>query len=152
MTATDSERAVNPPLPTPAEQRTFQQQMTAAAAAKGGTGEAAAPSVLPINAGNQTLLESTVTFGTGGQRRSLQRLKSFGGDWQFEIEISGAADEFAPAAAQVLQSVCSIEVRADKQAKQLEIAEREKEVLASLAAENTKAKTAPVGKTRGRLP
>ena len=148
MSATESKRLSDRALPTPEEQKTFQQQTTEAAAAKG---EAAAPSVLPIKAGNQTLLGSTVTFGTGGQRRVLQRFKSFGGDWQLDLEISGAADVFAPAAAQVLQSICSIEARSE-QVRQLETAAREKEVLASIAAEQTKPKTVPVGKTRGRLP
>lgn len=135
--------------PTPEQLQQFAQET---AAILHGEGTLSPPTLLPFGLGRLIFAESTAASSATGDARYLQRVRSWGPDWQIEIEITGPEQEFRFASG-FLSSIGNMQIvgAADEQA---ESAAREKVALAATSPpprpRSSATETAP--KTRGRLP
>jgi hypothetical protein len=114
-------------------------------------GVAPPATLLPLRLGDLILAESTVASGLPGQSRILQRVRSWGSDWQIEIEITGPEQEFKKVAPGFLESIGNMQIRSTSEL-QAENAAREKEALAdaaSVASRQVDSGAIPAPRTRG---
>jgi hypothetical protein len=137
--------------PTPEELKLFQQE-TAARIPAMSVGPVTL-SVLPFKIGDHVVIESTARYSSGAQPRALQRIKTCGGSWRMEAEISAGPD-FDKIANEFVRSLCSIdaETSSDPQVVERErsaVTERENKALAQ--ALHTGGETARTP-TRGHIP
>ncbi len=110
------------------ELKQFQQETAARAPAS----RAATLSVFPFKVGNLIVVESSASYVAGGRPQVLHRIRTFGGDWKIQAEITGPQEDVAQLDAQIAQSLCSLEVQTRQDVRN-EAARREASVLAKLA-------------------
>lgn len=140
------------PQPPSADQLKNFQKDTLARASQTGPASLLPSTSLPFKVGNQILTESTVTHERGGKFYLLQRVKSWGVDWEVELELKGPEEELRALGPGLVQSLCSIDIYRKDEQRPNAVA-RENEVLSKLAHEQTRDQSSPSGgKTRGHLP
>lgn len=152
ITASDYETNAAPANPTEIQLKNFDDE-TLAKISSNGSATRLPVALLPFKVGNQNVAVSTVSYERSGKRHMLQRVKSWGANWQVELELTGPEKEFLAVSPSFLQSLCSIDSRTNDD-RQNEAALQEKQVLAALGtpapANHTAAES--VGKVRGKVP